>query len=85
MYSPMFTPSAKTLLRENTVRFSFLPFLQFLTATDPNVPFFLLYIAVSFKFCRIGDDQGAKDLLQELDDHKDLGVHIDCQRGMYSA
>ncbi|KAH8149100.1 uncharacterized protein LAJ45_06639 [Morchella importuna] len=36
--------------------------------------------AVSFKFCRIGDDQGAKDLLQELDDHKDLGVHIDCQR-----
>lgn len=37
--------------------------------------------AVAFMFARLGNDEGAKTLIQELDDHETLGKWIDCLPG----
>lgn len=34
--------------------------------------------AVAFQFSRVGDDKGALELLQKLDDDAEVGQYVDC-------
>ncbi|KAL0639094.1 hypothetical protein Q9L58_001777 [Maublancomyces gigas] len=40
------------------------------TAKGPN--------SVAFQFSRVGDDDGAMELLKKLDDDKEVGIYVDC-------
>ncbi|RPB02620.1 hypothetical protein L873DRAFT_1673115 [Choiromyces venosus 120613-1] len=41
--------------------------------------------SVAFQFSCIGDDEGARKVLQDLDDHKVVGDYVDCQKGVSHA
>lgn len=49
----------------------------------PNVSWLNMILAVAFHFSRVGDDEGAKKLLEELD--HDGGEHVDCLPGIYDS
>ena len=44
----------------------------------------LMAAAVAYQFAKIGNDQVAQDLVQNLDDDKLLGIYIDCM-GTFSG
>ncbi|KAF8250412.1 hypothetical protein K440DRAFT_541418 [Wilcoxina mikolae CBS 423.85] len=41
--------------------------------------------AVAFYFARVGDDEGAKDLIESLDNDKSIGNWIDCFPGKFMS
>lgn len=51
---------------------------------SPRFFFLLTLAAVAFQFCRIGDDQGAMDMLEHLDDCEEVGDYVDCLPRVYS-
>ncbi|KAG0641971.1 hypothetical protein HOY80DRAFT_685020 [Tuber brumale] len=40
--------------------------------------------SVAFQFSCIGNDEGARKVLQDLDDHKIVGTYVDCQKATQS-
>ena len=39
--------------------------------------------AVSFQFAKVGNDQGATDLLCKIDNDERVGQYVDCLSGFY--
>lgn len=46
--------------------------------------FLLTHAAVAFHFCRVGDDEGALEMLEHLDDCSEVGEYVDCLPGAYA-
>ena len=39
--------------------------------------------AVSFQFARVGNDEGAANLLRKIDNDETVGQYVDCLPGIY--
>lgn len=58
-----------------------IPLLIYSVYRNSNLLYFNIFLAVAFQFSRIGDDKGAVELLQRLDDDKEVGMYVDCLPG----
>lgn len=45
------------------------------------INYFGIFPAVAFQFSRVGDDDGALELLKRLDNDQEIGMYIDCLPG----
>lgn len=50
---------------------------------SPWLFFLLTLAAVAFHFSRVGDDEGAMEMLTHLDNCDEVGAYVDCLPGVY--